>query len=888
MKYKNSRYWLPGLLTGALGVSVAGASSDAPIHFRTQAQDLSSALVELGRQSGVQVLFAHDTVRGHHAQDVDGVYTVPEALARVLEGSGLVVTQEGDGAIFAVQSRPSVVPARASVLVAQASVPVNSAPALPAAGPARAAESVERGGQLQEIVVTARKTAESLQKVPITVTAFNSEALEAIAPKTLFDMTILTPSLNYQEINPGRGGSRIQMRGVTGGNTGTSRASVFLDGVFMAGSINNIPFQALERVEVMPGPQSAQFGRSTFAGAINFITRDPGQEFSGTLDVNYGTLGEEEAFLSIGGPISDRLRGGLYAWHQAYEGDWVSVQGAKIGTTLTRAFGGRLVFDATENLTLKARTYYSQDWDDVSLAQWLDPVFIKDPKNPYYVTFVRGDGTTGRWVTGETPAIPFDAKNASRAVNPKATEIRDRRNSIRQNLQADYALGEHSLSFNAGYSLERYTPAQRGGLLTQMSFINNPNFGLDSNVTHNELKSTELRLASPTDRRLRYSMGLFWQDLDTRSKGVSYAANVCLSTCTLDVLGTYRVNTAQTRTDTDVQVVNRSVFGSVSYDFTDRTTLSLEGRYQREDVSNKNLVTSLYVDGSWNSFLPRVNLQYRPTDDLQFYAVYSVGNNPGVFNTSQFLGLAGTGTSLSQRQADEEKLINYELGVKSTWLDNTLLLNAAIFNQQWKDMQFPQTYFAPGGGTTFMVVENRGSSEINGIELESQWAPAENLTLRATVSYNAGEYKNYCSGNYAQLLIRSDVPAPNFCIFVNGKKFENVPRLTRSLSVDYRRPLAGDWRMSARASYQYQAGMYTEEWNASSSPSATLFTGTLGFQKGPLTIEAYCRNCSEEDSPARIGRSTDTRLGPLRADNFAIGYIFRRPRQYGLHARYEF
>jgi iron complex outermembrane receptor protein len=742
-------------------------------------------------------------------------------------------------------------------------------------------------GALQEIIVTARREQESLQSVPITVTAFSSESLEMIAPKTLFDMTMLTPSLNYQEINPGRGGSRIQMRGVTGGNTGTSRASVFLDGVYIVGSMNNIPFQYLERIEVMPGPQSAQFGRSTFAGAINYITRDPGTTFSGTVDMNYGSLGEEELYLEVGGPISERVRGNLYGWHQAYDPGWRSVQGAKIGTTLTRAFGGKLIFDVTDDLTIELRGSYSQDWDDVSLAQWLDPT-LYNPDSPWLIQFERGDGTTGLWFSGVTPAIPFDPKNASRSVNPNATEIRERRNDIRGSVQVDYDINGYLLSFTGGHFRERYTPAQRGALLTQMTFIDNPNYALDQMNNWYTVSSAELRLSSPRDRRLRYSLGLFYQELGTESQGFTYNANVCLSLCTLDILGTYSVGSGITRTDNENITYNRSIIGSISYDFTDKLTGTFEARYQQEDVESTNRVTGLYIEGRWNSFLPRVSLNYHLNDEVMLYAVYSVGNNPGVFNTSQFVGQPGTGTTLSQRQAGEERLINYELGLKSMLFDHRLMINAVVYHQLWKDMQFPQLYYTPTAGSTFNVVENRGSSEVNGVEFESQWMVTPNFSLRATISYNKGKYVNFCSGNFAQLLVRSDVPPPNFCIYVNGNRLENVPGLTRTLFANYSRSLVGDWEWFARGSWQYQSGMYTEEWNWSSSPSATIYTANLGLKKGPLTVEVYCRNCSDEDSPARIGRSTDTRLGPLRKDNFAIGYLFRRPRQYGLHVNYNF
>src|SRR6185312_5091428 len=106
----------------------------------------------------------------------------------------------------------------------------------------------QQATQLQAVTVTARKQEELLQSIPLTVFAFSQAQLENIAPKTLFDLTLLAPGLNYQEISGGRAGSRIQMRGISGGNTGASRASVFLDGIYLSGTVNNMPFQFLQRV----------------------------------------------------------------------------------------------------------------------------------------------------------------------------------------------------------------------------------------------------------------------------------------------------------------------------------------------------------------------------------------------------------------------------------------------------------------------------------------------------------------------------------------------------------------------------------------------------------------------------------------------------------------
>jgi outer membrane receptor protein involved in Fe transport len=747
-------------------------------------------------------------------------------------------------------------------------------------------EEAAASRQLETVLVTARKRTELLQEVPLTVTAFSHVQLEKIGPKSLFDISLLSPGLNYQEHTNGRGGSRVYMRGVSGGTTGASRASVFLDGIFLPGNIQNIPFQAYERVEVLPGPQSAQFGRSTFGGAVNYVTRVPGNTFSGITDFWYGTLGEREAFVQIGGPLTDSIRGSLYYWNQKFEGEFTDINGEENGSTLTKAVGGKLVVDATDDLTVTASSYYSEDWDGIPFAVWADPV-----TRPNEVPFVRGDGTTINYAAGELPTVRWDPKNGSKAINPNATQRRDHRESWRSSLLLDYSIGDSSLTFNGGYFIEKTTPGQRGSplmMVTQMDFLGNPNYGLSQIRSELELTSAELRFTSSQDSRFRYSVGLFYQEFATPSEGVSYANNICRTTCTWDILGVYTVNTTVTPIDTDSMARNRSIFASASYDFTDRMTLAFEGRYQSEYISQRNNVSNFFIDGTWNSFLPRINLQYRAHDNLQFYGLYSIGTNPGQFNTSQFLGAPGTGTSLSQRQADEEKLRNYEIGFKSEWLDRTLLVNAAFFYQIWDDMQVPETFFAPTGGVSVSVIGNRGQAEIKGMELETQWSPLAGLNLRGTFAWHPAEYSDYCSGNYGQLLGRSDQPAPNRCVYVNGKRIEAAPGHTLSFSTDYSRVLIGGWDWFARASYQYQAKLYTEEWNSSWSSDAEIFAGSLGVEKGSLKFELYCRNCGQEAAPSRIGRSFDLRRGATQPFNFAQAHNLRRPRQVGMHMSYAF
>ena len=145
------------------------------------------------------------------------------------------------------------------------------------------AQQPAAAGGLEEIIVTARKTEEKLQEIPLTVVAFSAEALEKNNVLRIVDLNVLTPGMNYPE-GSGRGGpGRFILRGLTGGVAGTPRASTFVDGVYVANSVGNILFGEMARAEVLLGPQSAQFGRATFGGALNLVTKDPKEKWLATL-----------------------------------------------------------------------------------------------------------------------------------------------------------------------------------------------------------------------------------------------------------------------------------------------------------------------------------------------------------------------------------------------------------------------------------------------------------------------------------------------------------------------------------------------------------------------------------------------------------------------------
>lgn len=215
--------------------------------------------------------------------------------------------------------------------------------------PANAQGNAQPGADansLDEVVVTARKREERLQDVPLTITALSAAAIEKSGVDSLFDINALAPGLNYQNAQNRVGSGRLQMRGLTSGTAGGAKASAFLDGVWISGNISDTPFETLERIEVLPGPQSALFGRATFAGAINFVTKDPGKQLEVRAAAEWATQGERQFNAGISGPlVDDRLGGLLNVFYNKFEGPdaWKTADGIQQGNTLTQGASGKLV-----------------------------------------------------------------------------------------------------------------------------------------------------------------------------------------------------------------------------------------------------------------------------------------------------------------------------------------------------------------------------------------------------------------------------------------------------------------------------------------------------------------------------------------------------------------
>jgi len=543
---------------------------------------------------------------------------------------------------------------------------------------------------VEEIVVTARQRNESLQDIPLAITAFSAADIERAGFNDLGDIAQQTAGLAFETrlagTRAGRIDSLIRIRGVTGaGGTAdhVAPASLFVDGVFMLGNANVIGLGDLERVEVIKGPQSAFFGRNTFAGAINYVTKNPSlEEYENRLSVTAGTYDNFDVNASFNGPLVEgKLGYSLNArlYHKGAE--WTANDGGELGKEATRTVSGVLYGEPTEDSSFKLRVMYQKDDDGPAVAPWIgtqtlidantcagqsfdrlddagNPITITPAQNglaPYWCGDIPKFGDQfGPTFSSETSLFPQAFTQEGRLgfiASPLQLLFGPQPNFLRDSLVDSQFVANTPLVDKFG--MERYQKRVaftgdvdfwNGHTLTVIAGYNESgvNFIRDydrtdqsawynSDPKYAEDYSIEARVNSPQDNRLRWLAGATFYDQTFIQNG---GGGLLVANCTASLLsggcdtsgpGLF---TLPATSGNDAQVW--AVYGSLSYDITDEITLDLEARYSEDErtvLSSGFLLTDTYKE-----ITPRVILSYQPTDDTNLYVQASRGILPGVTN----------------------------------------------------------------------------------------------------------------------------------------------------------------------------------------------------------------------------------------------------------------
>jgi len=624
---------------------------------------------------------------------------------------------------------------------------------------------------VEELVVTARRREESLKDVPVAVTAVTGERLEATGAADITTLQQSTPNLTVQ-VARGSNSTLISfIRGVGqqdplwGFEPGVG---LYVDDVYIArpqGAVLDI-FD-IERMEVLRGPQGTLYGRNTIGGAIKYVTAkidgEPEMRFKGQL----GSYNQRDFIGSAKGMVSDTLGVGL---------TWASFDRDGYGS----------------NLTTGAEHYNK----DVAAAR----ATVEFSPTPDLFFRLAGDIVTDRSNPrhGHREVAAFNALNQPIPGGEVLPNVYDTRagagDKNRVESRGVSLLGEWSASDSLTFkSISAYRAGETAG---EIDFDTLPAPYLDIPARYSDHQFTqELQLLYSGDR-VQAVGGLFY--LNATAAG---AFDTVLSQAALTIATAGHVDTE-----------SWSAFADVSFDLTEALTLSVGGRYTRDEktgvVYRQNFTgirsplfgNPLAVPGlvrsdftatdSYEKFTPRVSVSYDLNSELTGYASYSQGFKSGGFDMRADAILTPT----SRDGYAPETVDSYEAGLKGYFFDRRLSLNTAVFYAQYQDQQV--TLQTPVGASIASQVLNVGESHMSGAEVEGVAYLTPDLSANFALGYIKAEFDEYRALNPLTGRVED---------FADSRVFQNTPEWTGAFSLTYQRDLGDKGKITFIPSASYRS-----------------------------------------------------------------------------------
>lgn len=722
---------------------------------------------------------------------------------------------------------------------------------------------------LEEIVVTARKREESLMEVPISVTAIDSEFISQTGSLGIFDLAEYAPNLTFRQ-SYGRTFDRPGIRGqapILGGQT----VGLFIDGVFVAGSISNLPLNNLERVEVIKGPQAALFGRQTLAGAINYVTRAPSDRFEAEFKATAAQHGQYEGNVHISGPlVAGLLSGSVGLRYYDYGGEYTNMGpgGGDLGAEQTQAAMATLYFTPGERFSARLRIMASDD-DDGLISQ---QATITSRELNCYTETRRG------YYCGKVPVPDFDQVNID---NVNIPDPGIRQNTLRANLEVTLELGSFDITSITAWSRQDEDWQQDNGSAANRFFLW-------------KLPDASPLCASRGQQLGGCSTSYLGEDLTYRSQELRISSQLTESTRWM--LGAYLFNvhdwsyTGQpiARSVTFDRVDNIAFFGSVEVDFNDSWTGTAELRWSEDDVTDA-AVNGASLNEKFEAVTPRVTLRYRQSDNGSIYGSVSKGTKPGGFNGSVLTAPeADRARLLPYLSYDESQAWNYELGAKYTLLNGRANVTGALFFIQW-DKQHLQNSTVLSNGRSTTLTTNVGETEITGVELSVNAQLTDQLEAVLNYGLADAEIVEGCDFSHGELT-GADPAACDQNEFpgsasIVGKQTPNTPKHTAALTLSYTGGTGGAMEWFAGGDITYESTRYAQVHNLAETGDTSKVNIRVGLSGENWRAWVWGRNLFENRTANSVIRFID--LDTFFVRRAMLAHL-PRGRQVGISLDYRF
>ncbi len=798
-------------LVCAASLAAHAAEVSRPQVVEVQPGELTRALELLAKQFNVEVIYPSKQLQGVRTQGVSGVLDSTAAFQKLIEGTALVV-REYQGAY--VVMLPVATAATGPELLK-----VNLVSGVSAATPRYAAEGAggsvpaeEAGARIEEVTVTARRREETLMETPIAITAYSGEELKLRQIDRTDQLAQSTPNLVFRTSMEGLSDAAIVfIRGIGQGDfvpTVQAGVGTYVDGVYISSVSGALMDTAgVSSIEVLRGPQGTLFGRNTIGGAILVNSVKPDEAFGGQGELTVGDFDRREVKGSINVPFTDTFYGRLSILARDVDGyvDTPNIAGDKgLGADETRAARLALRWVPTDSLTIDLAGDYTSR-ESSAPPRVLAAVAETRPATPLaaYNSLVAPYYGLAPMTSGSV--LPGESYTSLSSFGPPGEA-----DIYGANLTVEWDLGAVTLKSITSYRNQDNYAAIDGD--TTPSAVTHREDWLEGDQFTQELQV----LGTAFDDRLNYVGGIYYfkEDMVNRNQ-VLFPTFLIMSGSIVDNYSS-------------------AVFGQLSYDLTDRWSITAGYRYSEDNLDSIvddriqyiirvfeptapggqisfplppdpaafRLVTPGTRESDFSGGVPYLNIAHQ-WDTVMVYGSYSEGYKGGGF--SQRIQPGNTITPFGPEEAAV-----YELGFKWTGFDDRLRLNGAVFKTDYSDLQV--SVVSCPTGCVGNAILNASDAEIKGAELELQAALTSRLSLSAGLGYLEGEYKRVES--YVSFPATNDLPS--------------IPEWGRNASLTYRWPLA--WgQLVMRGDYSFSDSYFTDADNIAEVPSVSLYNAGITF-----------------------------------------------------------
>lgn len=685
---------------------------------------------------------------------------------------------------------------------------------------------------LEEIIVTANKRAQSLQDVASAVTGFSAEYINEAGINNLMSITELTPGFSMSAFSLGQ--PQLYIRGIGSnedGAGGDPSVASYVDGIYVARAAGStFSFMDVERIEVLRGPQGTLYGKNAIGGVINVISAQPHETLSAKAEFTAGEYDLREFRGRLNLPLSDKLYANMAVNYRDRDG------------YVDNKLSGEEHQDLNDVAAHGQLLYAPNDDFDITLGlEWED---------------VDRNGN-GRHTIGPVLGALHDSDVFSTQTDVPGYQKRDA-HAARLEFHWNTALGE--LTSLSGYRDTEYSWEENlfglpRGVATQL---------INSTSEEAEQYSQELRLMSDDDTDYQWTAGLYYlhEDVDRIEA--------------FDIDPGFQVNEQYHQENT---TRSAAAFGELSYPFNDKfsATVGLRYTYEEKDFSNTTSADpfpifflreefSISEDKDWDDTTWRLVGEYELNTSGMVYASISTG-----FKSGGFQGQPSEPVSAAQ-SFDPEEATNYEIGLKSQWLDDRLRLNIAAYYMDYTDLQvqqFVQVGETPDGiPIAAGVVENAADATTRGIEIEYHWAVTPNLQLFGFYAYNDTEFDEFYTEDKD----------------LSGNQLRNAPEHSYAINARYSLPMSNGSELSSLLIYSYRDETFQSNENLDTNKfdDKELLEARVSWRSPSDSWDLSVWGKNLTDETYQIHRIAGPDEGTETASIYGI------PRHYGASISYQF